>query len=109
MEYGMLGEDQASELDKLSKYTGIVDWSYIKAACLNDALFHVDPSLSLEEVGKAFTDDDSEKIKSWMTAGDLTKMERIHGAYFDMVPETLFEALVVSPFVLCREHKKDEE
>ena len=101
MRYAMLGEDQLTVDDKLDKYTGEVDWDYIKPHFLSGALVYVDPSLSLTEVGKAFAEDAVEQVKAWRKSGDLVKPSQPHADYWES-SKAKFTALVVSPFVLVQ-------
>lgn len=101
MQYGMIGEDNASDGEKLAKFKGEVDWSYLKPHFERDCLFFVDASLEMTEVGEAMAKDDSEAVKGWMKSGDLVKIEAIHAFQWED-GKTEFEALVISPFVLCR-------
>ena len=61
MRYGMLGDDPGSTGEKLEKYTGEVDWNYLRPHFESGALLYIDPSISLIEVGYALTEDDSER------------------------------------------------
>jgi len=101
MKYGIIGEDDSSEGDKLAKYTGEVDWSYLKPHYENGVLFFVDAELPITEVGEAIAADEQDKVKAWLKSGDLVKIEALHAMQWEE-SETHFEALVVSPFVLCR-------
>jgi len=101
MKYGMLGEDASSDEEKLAKYLGEVDWSYLKPPYERDCLYFVDGELDMVEVGEAMAADESEKVKAWLKAGDLVKIEALHAQQWEGGEEQ-FEALVVSPFVLCR-------
>lgn len=101
MRYGMLGEDAASDLEKLEKYTGTVDWKYLRPHYKNGALLYVDPSLDLIEVGRAFTDDDTEAVANWRGSGDIVVPSEPHAEYWDE-SGAKFRALVVSPFVLAQ-------
>ncbi|MDB4804895.1 DUF2288 domain-containing protein, partial [Akkermansiaceae bacterium] len=58
-------------------------------------------SLALEAVGAAITADDKAAVEAWLKAGDLVKIEALHAVQWEG-SEQLFEALVVSPFVLCQ-------
>jgi len=110
MRYGMLGDDPQTAEEKLAKYSGQVDWSYLKEHCEKGTLFFVDSALKLEAVGVAITADEKEKIAAWLKSGDLVKLEALHAAQWEEQkddegkekPKQQFEALVVSPFVLCR-------
>ena len=97
----MHGEDTSSVEEKLEKYTGTVGWSYLSAHFLNGVLFFVDPQLSLADVGRAFTANEKEKVEAWLKSGDLVKIGDLHAEQWRK-GDTEFEALVVSPFVLCR-------
>jgi hypothetical protein len=101
LQYGILGEDTASALEKLEKYTGVIDWAYLKPHFESGALIYVDPSLSLTEVGHAFTTDDAVRVAEWRKAGDLVTPSHPHGSYW-AESGTTFLALVVSPFVLIQ-------
>jgi len=101
LKYAMLGEDTSTTEEKLAKYTGTVDWGYLRPHYQSGVLFFVDPSLALAEVGAAFSEDGRERVEAWLKAGDIMKIADIHAAQWEK-GGTEFEALVVSPFVLCR-------
>jgi hypothetical protein len=101
MKYVLLGEDGSNEEDKLAGYSGTVPWSYLRPHCENGVLYFVDPVLPLTEVGAAIARNESAKVEAWLKSGDLVKLGEVHAAQWKKdAPE--FEALVVSPFVLCR-------
>lgn len=101
MRYGILGDDNLSEADKLEKYTGEVDWNYLQPHYKNEAILWVDPSLSLTEVGAALAADDAAKVAAWKKSGDLITPSAPHAFYWEE-SEARFTALVVSPFVLIQ-------
>lgn len=101
LRYVMLGEDVTSVAEKLAKYTGRVTWSYLAPHRVSGSLYFVDPSLKLEEVGGAISADRGDLVDGWLKSGDLVKIEALHAAQWEN-GEVEFEALVVSPFVLCR-------
>lgn len=101
LRYGLLGGDPSSPLEKLEKYTGEVDWDYLRPHFKNDALVWVDPSLSLTEVGHAFSIDDADRVLAWRKAGDLVTPSAPHAEYWE-ASRARFLALVVSPFVLIQ-------
>ena len=101
MQYGMLGDDTSTTADKLAKYTGDVDWIYIKPHFESGALLYVDPSLDLASVGEAFANDESEKVQAWLKSGDLVNPSKPNAAYWEE-SNAHFMALVVSPFVLIQ-------
>lgn len=101
MRYGMLGEDASTMEEKLAKYSGEVGWDYLKEHYKNGVLFFVDPELKLEEVGAAISADETGKVQGWLKSADLVKIGDLHAAQWEEAGP-LFQALVVSPFVLCR-------
>ena len=101
MKYALIGEDHTSTVEKLANYTGHVPWSYLAPHFKNDTLYFVDPSLKLEVVGAAFAANLTAQVEAWLKTGDVVKISALHAAQWEN-GETQFEALVVSPFVLCR-------
>lgn len=101
MKYVMLGKDSSSTEEKLAKYTGQVPWSYLEPHMETGSLFFVDPVLKLEQVGAAISANEAEKVEAWLKTGDLVKISELHASQWKN-SGTEFEALVVSPFVLCR-------
>lgn len=99
--YDMLGIDDATEQEKLEKYTGTIDWSYLKASFQKDALLYVDASLQLSQVGKVIANDEKEQVQHWLKTGDLLKPGSQHAEYWES-SQTRFTAMVVSPFVLIQ-------
>jgi hypothetical protein len=94
-------ENPESTRDKLANYTGQVPWSYLAPHALKGSLYFVDPGLKLEDVGEAISENQTDQVAAWLKTGDLVKIETLHAAQWEN-SETEFEALVVTPFVLCR-------
>jgi hypothetical protein len=101
MRYGVLGNDPSSLLEKLEKYTGEVNWAFLKPHYQNGVLIWVDPVLSLTEVGHAFSIDDADRVLAWRKTGDLVTPSEPHAIHWEEI-EARFLALVVSPFVLIQ-------
>lgn len=101
LRYGILGEDQLTDEEKLAKFSGQVDWDYVKPHFESGALLYVDPSLDLKEVGAAFSGDEKERVEGWLKTGDLVKPSEPH-ANFWQESKAVFTAMVVSPFVLIQ-------
>lgn len=99
--YAVLGGDAGNTGEKLDKYTGEVGWSYLQPHFESGALLYVDPSLVITEVGRAVADDDKTKVETWLNRGDLIKPGTSHAEHWQR-SDTLFTALVVSPFVLIQ-------
>lgn len=86
---------------QLDQYTGNVPWSYLAPHCKKGSLYFVDASLNLQEVGEAISTDNATTVDNWLKRGDLVKMGALHAAQWKDA-DLEFEALVISPFVLCR-------
>ena len=91
----------AGPQDSEPDYSGRVPWGYLAPHAEKETLYFVDPELPLKEVGEAFSANHSAQVSKWLKSGDLVKIGPLHVAQWDST-ETEFEALVVSPFVLCR-------
>jgi hypothetical protein len=94
-------DDRSSEEDKLSKYTGDVDWGYLKPHFEAGAMIYVDPSLDLKTAGLAFSEDDQVQVKAWLRSGDLVQPCRLHADHWEQ-EKTRFTAMIVRPFVLAQ-------
>ena len=101
MRYDMLGNQPPTEAEKLEKYTGTVDWDYLKSHFEQNALLYVDPSLQLAQVGNVIVADDKVQVESWLKTGDLLKPGAPHAEHWQS-SQAKFTALVVSPFVLIQ-------
>ena len=101
MNYGVLGEDAQDTSEKLEKYTGIVDWEYLKPHFESGALLYIDSCLNITDVGQALADDNKEAIEAWLKSGNLVKPSKPHADWWQENPAQ-FTALVVSPFVLMQ-------
>lgn len=93
--------DPDSDREKLANYTGQVPWSYLAPHAAKGSLYFVDPALELADVGAAFSSNRADQVEAWLKSGDLVKIEALHAAQWEN-GEAEFEALVVTPFVLCR-------
>lgn len=102
LKYTMLGGDASTIEEKLAKYKGTVNWEYLRPHYKRGALLFVDPSLTLEEVGAVFAANKRAQVEAWLNAADVVKIGDLHAAQWCPPAEVMFEALVVSPFVLCR-------
>jgi hypothetical protein len=94
-------DDSDDTREKLANYTGQVPWSYLAPHAHKGTLYFVDPELALVDVGAAISGNRTEQVNAWLKSGDMVKIEAIHAAQWEN-GEVEFEALVVTPFVLCR-------
>ncbi len=97
----MNAPDPTATREKLTAEIGQVPWSYLAPHAASGNLFYVDPTLALEDVGVAISDNETDRVQHWLKTGDLVKIEALHAAQWDD-GKIEFEALVVLPFVLCR-------
>lgn len=108
LKYGILGEDLQSETEKIAKYTGDVDWTYLKPHYKNGAMIYVDPVLKLSDVAEVFVNDDKDQVQAWLKSADLVKPSHLHEDWWEY-DETRFTAVVVNPFVLAQPLPKEEK
>lgn len=94
-------EDTAYDEEKLYKYSGEVDWSYLKPHFEAGALIYVDPALNLKTVGLALARDDQAQVKEWLKSGDLVQPCKLHAEHWEK-EKTQFTAMIVRPFVLAQ-------
>ena len=108
--------DTLSQTEKLEKYSGEVDWSYLKPHFKAGNLIYVDPSLDLKVAGLAFAKDDQIQAKKWLQCGDLVQPCELHAEHwekrkdplssYDRAPIHPRPTLLVSRFTLCRKPTK---
>jgi len=64
-------------------------------------MIYVDPTLDLKSAGLAFANDDQTQVKAWLKAGDLVQPCDLHAEHWKQT-NTLFNAMIVRPFVLAQ-------
>ena len=101
LQYDILGNDATSSEDKIAKYTGEVDWAYIKPHYKSGAMIYVDPELELTKVAEAFAKDNKEQVQAWLKSADLVKPSHLHEDWWEH-DQTRFTAVVITPFVLAQ-------
>lgn len=94
-------EDRMTDEEKLEKYSGDVDWSYLKPHYEAGAMVYVDPALDLKTAGIAFTEDNTAQVQAWLKSGDLVQPCDLHVAHW-LQTKTRFNAMIVRPFVLAQ-------
>lgn len=80
---------------------GRTTWGYLAPHLEHGHLYYVDPALDMREVAAAIAGDDSTRVAAWLGSGDLVKLGEVHARQWNPA-STFFDAMVVSPFVLCR-------
>lgn len=94
-------EDNSTQAEKLEKYSGEVDWCYLRPHFQAGNLIYVDPCLELKSAGLAFAVDDQAQVKKWLKCGDLVQPCDLHAAHWEK-EKTLFRAMIVRPFILAQ-------
>ena len=94
-------KDNLSPAEKLEKYSGDVDWNYLRPHFEAGNLIYVDPGLDLKAAGLAFANDDSKQVKRWLQHGDLVQPCALHAEHW-VAEKTRFQAMIVRPFVLAQ-------
>lgn len=87
--------------EKLEKYSGDVDWSYLKSHYEAGSMVYVDPSLDLKAAGLALTEDNKDQVQAWLKSGDLVQPCDLHVKHW-IESQTRFNAMIVRPFVLAQ-------
>lgn len=77
----------------------IVDWAMLQPHAKRGALFLLDASLDIAEVGGAIAGDDSARIKALLDGGLMRRPEE---AEIDGDGEARFRFLIVQPFVIAQ-------
>ena len=108
LNYRMIQDSEISNADKLEKYSGTVDWGYLEKHFQNGALIYVDESLDIKEVGQSISEDNKDQVSSWLNSGDILKPGTQHAEHWKR-SETVFRALIVTPFVLIQENISREQ
>lgn len=94
-------EDSLTPAEKLEKYSGNVDWSYLRPHFQAGNLIYVDPSLDLKAAGLAFAHDDQGQVRQWLKSGDLVQPCELHAEHWEN-EKTEFRAMIVRPFILAQ-------
>lgn len=101
LQYGILGEDPLSDEAKIDKYTGDVDWEYLKPHFLSGNLLYVDPTLDLKTVATAFAKDNKTQVQAWLKTADILKPGHLHAEQWEKL-KSRFNTAIVHPFILAQ-------
>ena len=100
-------EDGSSDKEKIEKYLGEIDWSYLEPHFRAGNLVYVDPCLDLKSAGLAFSSDNQQQVKAWLISGDLVKPCDLHVKHWKKT-KALFKATIVRPFILIQPQQLSE-
>lgn len=106
MQYDLLGDDSSSDGEKIAKYTGDVNWEYLRPHFKNNSMIYVDPTMNLQEVANAFVEDNKEQVQAWLKKADIVKPDNLHAEWWEH-DQTRFTAVVITPFVLAQPLAKE--
>ena len=79
-----------------------VDWQPLAAHAKRGGLILVDPRLGLVDVAVAVATDDSESVREWMDAQQLTKPTEAQISAWRQESEDRFTIVIVQPYVLAQ-------
>ena len=94
-------EDHSSDVEKLEKYSGDVEWNYLQPHYEAGAMIYVDSELELQEAGLAFAEDNKDQVQAWIKSGHLVQPCDLHVEHWKET-KTRFNAMIVRPFVLAQ-------
>jgi len=94
-------DDRQTQAEKQEKYSGDVDWAYLRPHFEAGSMIYVDPCQNLKEVGLVFANDDQAQVQAWLKAGDLVQPCDLHAKHWEE-SKTRFQAMIVRPFVLAQ-------
>lgn len=101
LNYKILGDDPLSTEEKIAKYTGDVDWHYLRPHFEKGDLLYVTPELDLQEVAQAFASDDKARVEAWLKAADILKPDKLHADWWEK-SQPRFNTAIVYPFLLAQ-------
>lgn len=100
-------EDVSSDKEKIEKYLGEIDWSYLEPHYQAGNLVYVDPCLDLNSAGLAISSDNQQLVMAWLKSGDLVKPCDLHVQHWKKM-KVQFKATIVRPFILIQPEKLSE-
>lgn len=98
-------DDTSSAAEKIDKFTGEVDCSYIKPHYKAGNLLYVDPAANLREIALAFAEDNKAFVEKCLQSGDLVQPCDLHFDHWEK-EESSFRVTIVRPFILAQGVRK---
>ena len=92
--------DTSSLTAKLSEDLAEIPWTEIKPHAQRDAVIVVNDALNMVEVGVAIASDQVDKVQHWIAEALVQKPSAEQLSLWNDDPSTLFETLIVQPYVL---------
>lgn len=78
------------------------DWTALQEHYLRNALFMVDSSLDLTEVGLKVANDDTEAIQNWLSNGMLSRPQQEQVKAWELDDCRSFQFVIIQPYVLAQ-------
>ncbi|WP_338018773.1 DUF2288 domain-containing protein [Ectothiorhodospira mobilis] len=89
--------------NRLRQETGPIGWEELQRHFARGAVLRVDASLDLLDAAEALVRDDRDAVAAYLEAGRLLRATTEHARDW-AARQARFEAVVVAPWVLVREH-----
>ena len=93
--------------DKILSETATITWSELQTLYAKGVLIWVSASLDLIEVATDFAEDNSDKVKYWLTSAKVQKMSDDKARQWHKTQPELW-ASVVAPWVLVQDKSKTQ-
>lgn len=94
-------QDTQSAAEKIDKFTGEVDSSYIKPHYQSGNLLYVDPAADLRKIALAIANDEKAFIENALAKGDLVQPCDLHMEHWEKI-QARFMVTIVRPFILAQ-------
>ena len=104
LRFGERGRGQGAA--KLLGETAVIEWKALERFWAKGDLIWVDPSLDLIEVAQAMAENSSETFTAWRNAGTVGAVSAEQALDLQNRDPEIW-AVVVSPFIVIQEKKKD--
>lgn len=89
---------------KLASERAPTTWRDVETTGQSSAVVVVDPRLDLVVAAVALAENDIASVKQWMGSGLLKNAGPAELAAWRAAPNTVFDMLIVQPFVLLQQH-----
>ena len=99
-------QSTSSLFSELASESGTIAWSELQRHFARGALLIVKPPLTVIDAAKAMIEDDSDQVGRWLNSGSLEKAKDCHARDWNS-RHTIFEAIVVAPWVLVQADSKE--
>lgn len=95
-------EDSTSDGEKIKKYTGDVEWTYLEPHYKAGNIVSISSELNLVDVAQAFSQDNKAQVQAWLKSEAIIQPTATHAAKWEE-KQSIFNATIVRPFILIQE------